>query len=298
MRWLPVVLLLTIGDLACGQNPAPPVAPPAPSQPATRLWLDTLDAQWQPLFTREVTSRFDSEAAQLAQQYLATLDANIAAAATAGNLDLTVLWRKEREHFLSAKDVPPTDAAGDPAALKSARATFRTQAARTATERATRARALHARYDQLLAQAQMQLTQQQRIEDALAVKTRREEIARAWLGEAEAANLAKAEKAGAAATPFASALPTPAAISADGREALFVGKTWVSPAGTEYTFEPKGAGHTQADPIKWRHLGGGIVEVTLPGKSKDNTRYFKFISATVAYYNGDRKDITKPVHLK
>jgi hypothetical protein len=104
--------------------------------------------------------------------------------------------------------------------------------------------------------------------------------------------------------PVASPTPshfTPSAPQgrpAVGSEALFVGKTWVSPAGTEYTFEPHGDGHTQADQIKWRHIGSGIVQVDLPGKPKVNTRYFKFVSDTEAYYNGDRKDITKPVHLK
>jgi len=100
------------------------------------------------------------------------------------------------------------------------------------------------------------------------------------------------------------ASPTPFAPSAQqvrpgiGSEALFVGKTWVSPAGTEYTFEPHGAGHTQDNALKWHHIGGGIVQVDLTGRPKENTRYFKFVSATEAFYNGDKRDITKPVHLK
>ncbi|MDR3401313.1 MAG: hypothetical protein P4L99_02350 [Chthoniobacter sp.] len=104
--------------------------------------------------------------------------------------------------------------------------------------------------------------------------------------------------------PVASPIPSPFTPSTQqvrpgiGSEALFVGKTWVSPAGTEYTFEPHGDGHTQEDAIKWHHIGGGIVQVDLPGKPKANTRYFKFVSPTEAYYNGDKKDITKPVHLK
>jgi hypothetical protein len=93
--------------------------------------------------------------------------------------------------------------------------------------------------------------------------------------------------------------PTPApAASGDPLEALFVGKTWVSPAGTAYTFEANGNGHTQADALKWHRIEDGIVEVELPGRPKASTRYFKFVSASEAYYNGDRNDITKPVHLK
>ncbi len=104
-----------------------------------------------------------------------------------------------------------------------------------------------------------------------------------------------------AASPTPSHL-TPALLQekpAVGSEALFVGKTWVSPAGTEYTFEPHGDGHVQdGDKIKWHRIGSGIIQVDLVGKPKNNTRYFKFVSETEAYYNGDRKDITKPVHLK
>jgi len=45
-------------------------------------------------------------------------------------------------------------------------------------ERSARAKALHAKYDQFLAQAQSQLTQHQRLDDALLVKARREESRR------------------------------------------------------------------------------------------------------------------------
>ena len=44
------------------------------------------------------------------------------------------------------------------------------------------------------------------------------------------------------------------------------------------------------------NLGNKIVEVS--GKNKPDTRYFRFVSATEAYYSGDKNDITKPVHLK
>src|SRR5205823_4417430 len=53
--------------------------------------------------------------------------------------------------------------------------------ARLEKDRATRAKALHAKYDQALAQAQTQLTQRQRIEDALLVKAKRGEVAAAWI---------------------------------------------------------------------------------------------------------------------
>jgi len=52
---------------------------------------------------------------------------------------------------------------------------------------AARAKALRAKYDQVLAQAQTQLTQRQRLEDALLVKAKRDEVAAAWIMPAIAA---------------------------------------------------------------------------------------------------------------
>jgi hypothetical protein len=48
--------------------------------------------------------------------------------------------------------------------------------------------------------------------------------------------------------------------------------------------------------FKWHHVGSGIVEVLWHARA--DTRYFRFISATEAYYDTSRKDISKPVHLK
>ncbi|MDR3401727.1 MAG: hypothetical protein P4L99_04435 [Chthoniobacter sp.] len=192
MNRFPVVLLMVLGSFAFGQNVTPPASDPA-AQSETQKWLATMDAQWQPIFAREVTAPFDAEIANLRQQYLASLDANMAKATRTGNLDLTLLWRKERDRFLAAKDIPATDDAGDPAELKAARAVFRSLGARMEKDRLGRARSAQARYDQVLAQAQVQLTQRQRIEDALAVKTKREEIAKAWLGDTGGSSVAKPE---------------------------------------------------------------------------------------------------------
>jgi hypothetical protein len=303
---LSLVLLFVFGAIAWGQNaaPFPPLFTPKPSaQTEMQRWLATTDAQWQPVFAKDVTDRYGAEVTQLGQQYVAALDGNIAKASSAGNLDLTLALRKEREHFLAAKSVPATDDKADPSALKEMRAAFRTQAAHLEMDRVARAKALHDRYDQFLEQAQIKLTQQQRIDDALAVKSQREAIAKEWLGALAEASAGNADRAATTApppstpVPFTSSAPSHAS-SAEAIEALFVGKTWVSPAGTEYAFEPKGAGHTQGDTLKWHFIGSRTIEVELVGKPRINTRYFKFVSATEAFYNGDRNDITKPIHLK
>jgi hypothetical protein len=76
---------------------------------------------------------------------------------------------------------PYQDEAGEAAAVKQIRAPFHVQFDRVEKDAAARAKALHAKYDQALAQAQAQLTQKQRLDDAVLVQKKREEIAAAWL---------------------------------------------------------------------------------------------------------------------
>ena len=202
-------VLLILATAAPGQN-ADPLAPSAAAlQNEMQKWFATLDAQWQPVFAREVTAPLEAEQVKLWQQYLAAVEAAIVKATGAGDLDLAIAWRNERERFTAAKDVPAEDEAGIPAALKQLRAGWRAQNAKIQKDRADHAKAVHARYDQVLAQAQTQLTQRQRIDDALLVKTKREEIATAWLGSAQAGisptRPAEVQKPAATATKLASA---------------------------------------------------------------------------------------------
>lgn len=179
VKFLPIILSMLVSSLAYAQAPAAPVA-------EMQKWVATLDTTWQETYAREVTAPFDAEMAKLAQQYLAAVDANAQKASTAGNLDQTVLWRAEHERFAGTKDVPAEDEATTPVALKQLRASWRTQAARLQKDRGTRATTVLARYDLVLAQAQKQLTQAQRIDDALLIKKQREEVAARWMPAAVA----------------------------------------------------------------------------------------------------------------
>ncbi|MEQ1860307.1 MAG: hypothetical protein ABMA13_10255 [Chthoniobacteraceae bacterium] len=180
-----IVILLSLGVLAHAQNAAPSLdgalqPPPKPNEEMVK-WIETVDAQWQATFAKEVTAPFDAEKAKVAQQYSAGIEANLARVTAVGNLDLTVQWRDERDRFASAKDVPVVDDASAPAELKQLRATWRTQMERIEKDRAERMKSVQSRYDQVLAQAQTALTQRQRIEDALMVKSKRDEVAARWL---------------------------------------------------------------------------------------------------------------------
>ncbi len=180
-----VSTLLALSAAAPGQNADPLATTEAEPQSEMQKWIASLDAQWQAVFAREVTAQVEADQAKLWGQYLAAIESAITKATSAGNLELAVVWRNERERVGRAKDVPAEDEPGVPAELKQLRTGWRAQNAKINRDRAEHAKAVHARYDQVLAQAQTQLTQAQRIDDALLVKAKRDEISAAWLTSAQ-----------------------------------------------------------------------------------------------------------------
>jgi hypothetical protein len=144
-------------------------------------WLAGLDTQWQAAFNREVCDVHDAELGKLWVQYLDSIIAAGVANAVSGDLSDAVALRNEHKRFSDEHEVPAQDDAGDPPSVTQLRARWRAQIAQLEKERASRAKSLHAEYDQILAKAQATLTQRRRVADALVVKVRREEIAAAWL---------------------------------------------------------------------------------------------------------------------
>ena len=185
--------------------PPPPTVPVAESE--TVKWLAAADAQWQPMFQRDVTAPFEKAVADLRQQYIATLDKNIAAASQAANLNDALVWRNEKVRIGSqAPHEGPNDPA-TPAALIQLRDNWRKNFGKVDQARFAQAKVLHARYDALLEQNQKALTQRQRLDDAQLLKTRRDGIARDWL------------KPALDLTPASAAVAMPAG-KLKGREAL------------------------------------------------------------------------------
>ena len=295
-------LLLTAGTTRAQaqDNPAPATEP---AQTEMQKWIATTDAQWQAVFKRDVTDVHAAELNKVKLLYLTSLDDTIKKASSAGDLDGAVALRNEQKRFGDTQVFPEQDEAGDAASVKQLRAAIRVQLARVEKESAVRAKALHTKYDQVLANAQTQLTQRQRIDDALLVKAKREEVAAAWITNAVASasqqppEIAKTPSPPAAAATKAT--PQPKSPMGTSMDDFFIGKAWQS-AITTYTFAKDGTCLRQAgndsETMRWHHLGNKIVEVS--GKNKPDTRYFRFVSATEAYYSGDKNDITKPVHLK
>ena len=199
-------LLLVLSVTAHAQeNPAPP-------QSEMQKWIGTTDAQWQAAFKRDVSDVHETELGKLKLQFLTLLEAAITKASGAGDLDGAVALRNEQKRFGDSNVFPEQDLADEAASVKQLRAGIRVQLARVDKDNAARTKALHVKYDQVLAQAQTQLTQRQRLDDALLVKAKRDEVAAAWITPAiKSAN----EKAEPAAPPSVAAQksPTPKAIA-------------------------------------------------------------------------------------
>ncbi|MEO6739036.1 MAG: hypothetical protein ABIP20_02225, partial [Chthoniobacteraceae bacterium] len=176
-----LALLITFGVLAHAQNAASPAKGAEPALAEMEKWLATTDAQWQAALKRDVTDVHAAALGNVKLQYLAAIDAAITKASSAGDLDGAVTLRNEQKRFGDTNVFPEQDEATDPDAVKQIRAAIRVQLARLNKDNAVRTKALHAKYDAALAQAQTQLTQHQRLDDALLVKAKRTEVAAAWL---------------------------------------------------------------------------------------------------------------------
>ena len=193
-----VCLLMALSVIAHAQDGATPAPAAAPAETEMQKWIAATDAQWQAVCKRDVSDVHLTELEKLKQQYVASLEAAVTKASGAGDLDGAVALRNEEKRFAGTNLFPEQNDAADAASVKQIRAAIRAQIARLDKDTAARTKALHAKYDQVLAQAQTQLTQRQRIDDALLVKAKRAEIAASWITPAIAA---AAENPGPATIP-------------------------------------------------------------------------------------------------
>lgn len=274
-----LLALLAICITGAQENPAA-----APGQSEMQKWIDATDAQWQAAFKRDVTDMHEAELNQLKLQYLASLEEAIGKASKADDLKGALALRTEQKRFGDTQLFPEQDEAGDTAAVKQVRAALRALLAQAEKNSAARAKALHVKYDQVLAQAQGQLTERQRLDDALLVKVKRDEIAGAWIKPASTAPQEKTNpvtQPGVPSNPSATGVPTPASTAkltappptpAGGAEAKtfemrMTGTTWSFPwsGGPQtITFAEKGRlilGWAHGAPRKWNTPRDGVIEV-------------------------------------
>ncbi len=159
-------------------TPAPPAAPPT-AQPAdaVSLKLADLEAKFQTAFDREAGATYKAQLATLNSGYTAALDRALASSAKAGVLKEVLALREEKQRIAEGKALPPEDLDTLPDALKKLRATWRSSESGFARVRDTKGLPLFDTYDKALESFQTELTKQNKIEDALRVKTAREDLA-------------------------------------------------------------------------------------------------------------------------
>jgi serine/threonine protein kinase len=164
---------------------SPKPGEPPQSTPVAKVdipkWLEEIDAQYREPYQREVIKPYDDGMAQLKQGYLASIDRLLNAASRAAKLEDAIVLRTERQRAAESDGIPTDDLDVPLPSIKVLRVWYRAQAAKLEQARAQGAKAQFERYDAVLAAGQAQLTQRQRLDEAMLLKIRREQIATEWL---------------------------------------------------------------------------------------------------------------------
>lgn len=139
--------------------------------------LAELEGQFAKAYDQQAGKTYQTAIGQLNASFVAALDRALASASKAGDLEQALAVRAEKERMVSGQGLPPADLETLPATLKAMRATYRQSEAKLAAERDKTAAPLYDFYDQALARYQAELTQEQKLDDAMRVKARRDEVA-------------------------------------------------------------------------------------------------------------------------
>ena len=284
------------------ENPAPTApAAEAPAQTDMQKWLATTDAQWQGAFKRDVADVYETELNKVKLQYLTSLDDGIKKASAANDLNGALALRKEQKRFGDTNVFLEKDEEGDAALVKAVRAAIRAQLAQLQTKNAARAKALLAKYDPVLAKAQAQLTQRGQLDDALLVKTKREEVAAAWLGAA--AKAASGGEPPSGDTPAIPAVGGPEKPGNDQPLAEFLPRTkWLMYGRNDRVVEFHNDGKFVLDDwtqqglaAEWKANGPNQVTVTITSdKFKNLTATLNF-DETRSWFTGTDLDKTRKI---
>ncbi|MDZ4403750.1 hypothetical protein [Prosthecobacter sp.] len=247
--------------------PAVPVTPPPAADPVS-LKLADLETKFQAAFDRDAGAAYKAQIAKLNTGYATALDRALAEAAKAGKLDDAVALREEKERMTGGKGLPPEDLDTLPEALKKLRSTWRGAESGYAKQRNALAAPLFDAYDKALDAFQTELTQQNKIDDALRVKTARDELTQRRASIAPAAVEAPA--------PTKATMPAPAASTAvEASSSWRKAAEWILGVGGE---------------IRIRRNGGG--EATLKDAKDLPGGRFDILSITIDPRNGKNAEIT------
>ncbi len=157
-------------------------APDSLAKPQSEIerWFAQVDGPREEALQKQAVQPFEAGLADLRARYHTSVEAAVAKSSKAGQLTDALAWRAELQAFDKAQTVAADDA-GASAGVAALRVAFRKKIAQLDRTRLDQAKALFAPYDAYLAKSETQLTQAQRLDDALFLETKRKEIVRVWL---------------------------------------------------------------------------------------------------------------------
>lgn len=173
-------------------------------QSVTAIWIAGQEPQWKAAYESEVGGPFEKAVAELNTQYLASVERALATLPASEAATSATPFRAERTRITAGGKVPAEDESMAPPSLRALRADYRAAFAKLDTERFAKAKAMHARNDAILAQAQAALTQKLRLGEAQEIQAVRDSLRDAWLKPPAASAPAEAD-----ATPSTPATPDP-----------------------------------------------------------------------------------------
>lgn len=136
--------------------------------------IAAITAQFQEAYDKGVGEAHDAAIADLDAKYLDALKRALDEATAAGNLEEALALRTESDRISQKLPLPAIDLETLPDSLKQLRGTYRAALAKLDADLHTAAQPFYEHYDRLLEALQVELTQAQKLDAALAVKAKRD----------------------------------------------------------------------------------------------------------------------------
>ena len=171
MLWIDAATTAPLATNApSGQTPAPSAANDLYAR------LGQIATQFQTAYDRDIAPGHNAAVADLDTKYLAAVNRALGAATKKGVLEEALKLREEVQRVNQNGRLPTAELDSLPESLKKLRGTYRSALAKLEQDRDIKAKPYYDRYDELLATYQTELTQQKRLDDALKVKARRDDL--------------------------------------------------------------------------------------------------------------------------
>ncbi|WP_395742401.1 protein kinase domain-containing protein [Prosthecobacter sp.] len=164
--------------VAAASSPPPvPMKPPETAAPQAALppELTELQKRMDGLTTERVTAPFEAGVKQLNTSYISALNRELPRHQKAGDLDAVLALNSEKKRAAASEPLLGDDST-DPAVLKPLRNTYRAAMDKLDTARMENQKTLTEQYDSALKKLETDLTKQNRISDAAAVRSVREAL--------------------------------------------------------------------------------------------------------------------------